>query len=127
MPERIQRKRTKGWRLPEDAVYVGRPSKWGNPFRVGERIRNTSDDYRWPYIAESVPGGARGFISLACTTNELAVQLFTNWLIEYPPLMVSLDELAGYDLACWCPLPEPGEPDICHAAILLDLANGGTT
>ena len=29
-PQRIQRKRTRGWRMPEGAVYVGRPSKWGN-------------------------------------------------------------------------------------------------
>lgn len=32
MPKRIQRKRTKGWRMPPGAVYVGRPSRWGNPF-----------------------------------------------------------------------------------------------
>ncbi len=32
MPKRIQRKRTKGWRMPAGAVYVGRPTKWGNPF-----------------------------------------------------------------------------------------------
>lgn len=32
-------------------------------------------------------------------------------------------ELAGHDLACWCPLPEPGQPDICHAAVLLEIAN----
>jgi len=31
-PKRIQRKRTKGWRMPDNTVYVGRPSKWGNPF-----------------------------------------------------------------------------------------------
>lgn len=31
-PIRIQRKRTKGWKMPENTVYVGRPSKWGNPF-----------------------------------------------------------------------------------------------
>lgn len=35
MPKRIQRKRTKGWRMPEGAVYVGRGSKWGNPYVVG--------------------------------------------------------------------------------------------
>lgn len=29
MPKRIQRKRTKGWRMPPGAVYVGRPTKWG--------------------------------------------------------------------------------------------------
>jgi hypothetical protein len=32
MPKRIQRKRIKGWRMPENAVYVGRPTRWGNPF-----------------------------------------------------------------------------------------------
>ena len=31
-PQRIQRKRARGWRMPEGAVYVGRPSRWGNPF-----------------------------------------------------------------------------------------------
>lgn len=31
MPERVQRRRTKGWRMPEGAIYVGRPSRWGNP------------------------------------------------------------------------------------------------
>jgi len=33
MPKRIQRKRTKGYRMPEGAIYVGRPTKWGNPFK----------------------------------------------------------------------------------------------
>ena len=35
MPRRIQRKRTPGWRKPLGAVYVGRPSRWGNPFEIG--------------------------------------------------------------------------------------------
>ncbi len=30
MAKRIQRKRTKGWRMPEGAVFVGRPTVWGN-------------------------------------------------------------------------------------------------
>jgi hypothetical protein len=30
-PQRIQRRRTKGWRMPENTIYVGRGSKWGNP------------------------------------------------------------------------------------------------
>lgn len=33
MTRRIQRKRTRGWRMPEDAVYVGRPTRYGNPYR----------------------------------------------------------------------------------------------
>ena len=35
-PRRIQRRRVKGWRMPPNTVYVGRPSKWGNPFRRRE-------------------------------------------------------------------------------------------
>ena len=35
-PIRVQRKRTKGWRMPPDTIYVGRGSKWGNPFKVGD-------------------------------------------------------------------------------------------
>jgi hypothetical protein len=34
-PIRIQRKRTKGWRMPPNTVCVTRPRKWGNPLRVG--------------------------------------------------------------------------------------------
>ena len=34
LPKRIQRKRTKGWRMPPNTVCVSRPSKWGNPFTV---------------------------------------------------------------------------------------------
>lgn len=29
-PQRIQRKRTKGWKMPLNTVYVGRPSMYGN-------------------------------------------------------------------------------------------------
>src|SRR5690348_3995079 len=36
-PRRIQRKRTKGWRMPEGAVYVGRGTRWGNPFVLKTR------------------------------------------------------------------------------------------
>jgi hypothetical protein len=33
-PVRIQRKRTKGWKMPPNTVYVGRGSQWGNPFKI---------------------------------------------------------------------------------------------
>ena len=36
MPIRVQRKRTKGWRMPPNTVSVTRPGKWGNPFTVAE-------------------------------------------------------------------------------------------
>lgn len=34
-PKRIQRSRRRGWRMPEGAVYVGRPTRWGNPYVGG--------------------------------------------------------------------------------------------
>ena len=41
-PVRIQRKRTKGWRMPPNTIYVGRPSQYGNPYPVGGH--NNIDD-----------------------------------------------------------------------------------
>jgi hypothetical protein len=38
-PRRIQLSRKKGWRLPSNTVVVSRPSKWGNPWRVGKSGR----------------------------------------------------------------------------------------
>jgi hypothetical protein len=35
MPKRIQRRRTPGWRQPANAIYVGRPTKWGNLYYIG--------------------------------------------------------------------------------------------
>ncbi|WP_157253166.1 DUF4326 domain-containing protein [Nonomuraea typhae] len=118
-PKRIQRKRTAGSRLPKGVICVDRSTIWGNPFKVGEKIRN--DSPLWPYITASVPGGARGLVALAPTTREQAVDLYSSWVIEQPHLMLRLGELAGRDLACWCPLPELGQPDHCHAAYLIEL------
>ena len=42
MPKRIQRRRTKGWRMPPNCVYVGRPTKWGNPYDWREHGRSES-------------------------------------------------------------------------------------
>lgn len=48
-PKRIQRRRTKGWRMPDNAKYVGRPTVWGNPFQGSaavERYRAALDNLR---------------------------------------------------------------------------------
>ncbi|HEX5568070.1 MAG TPA: DUF4326 domain-containing protein, partial [Streptomyces sp.] len=51
--------------------------------------------------------------------------------IKRPHALPSVEEiraeLRGRDLMCWCPLPAPGEPDHCHAAVLLELANAPAT
>lgn len=39
---------------------------------------------------------------------------------------IAAGALTGRDLACWCPLPEPGEPDHCHGRVLLRRANPAT-
>ena len=48
MPKRIQRQRTKGWTMPAGAVYVGRPTKWGNPFRGSTAVDS--------YLVHCAPG-----------------------------------------------------------------------
>lgn len=117
MPKRIQRQRTKGWRMPEGAVYVGRPTKWGNPFRV-VRTRNGS----WDVLA----GGSLWVHTTGRSVAvERAVELFALHIgpmgnYEYDPATLNelRSTLAGRDLACWCPLDQP-----CHADVLLELAN----
>jgi len=42
-PQRIQRKRSKGWRMPENCVYVGRPTRWGNPFTGENAVERFRD------------------------------------------------------------------------------------
>lgn len=109
MPRRIQRKRTKGWRMPEGAVYVGRPSKWGNPYHV--RSSRYVVDTRWGYEHYCAEGEAQG----------VAVRLFReDWVLAREPFdSLDLAELRGRDLVCWCDLFSP-----CHADVLLELANG---
>jgi Domain of unknown function (DUF4326) len=118
-PKRIQRRRTKGWRMPEGAVYVGRPTKWGNPYRV---------------VHGTVYGPARpidGGDLLAYSTHAPAPYAIAAAVSYYlsdidTPVRSRLTreqiraELAGRDLCCWCPLDQP-----CHADVLLDLANAG--
>lgn len=107
MPKRIQRKRTKGWRMPKNAVYVGRPTKWGNPidWKIYGTPVNANRDKR-----------------------NLATVDYERWLggiWSYPNrdwILAHMHELSGKDLACWCPLDQP-----CHADVLLRLANATST
>jgi hypothetical protein len=98
-PQRIQRKRTAGSRMAENAVYVGRPGKFGNPY-AGNR-------------AEAVD----------LFTVTLAMNRAGSPMVAYPSDAEIRAELRGKSLACWCKLPAEGQPDICHAAVLLSIAN----
>ncbi len=92
MTERVQLRRTKGWRIPEGTIVVSRPSRWSNPFQIGlDGDRN-----------ECVTRFER-----ALRDGELRVTVADV-----------RRELAGHDLACWCP---PSDP--CHADVLRRVAD----
>lgn len=108
MPKRIQRKRTAGWRMPDGAVVVDRSSRWGNPYLLGDVLRS--------------------FPSLTVEQCQAFVVNQFRDLIRSPQLRAQHGypsdgeirrDLAGRDLACWCPLDQP-----CHADVLLEIANG---
>ena len=100
-PQRIQLKRTKGWRMPENTVVVSRPSKWGNPFKVG--------DFGYP-------------TAQFCVARYR--QLLKGNIWSFPTKEDIQRELRGKNLACWCPLVDKdGNKVPCHADVLLEIAN----
>jgi hypothetical protein len=99
-PRRVQMRRTAGWRKPDGVVYVGRPTAWGNPFRVGGRAHGALD-----------PATAVARYRDALLDGTLRTR-------EGEALIDRLPTLRGRDLACWCDLDKP-----CHADVLLELAN----
>ena len=54
-------------------IYIGRPSKWGNPFQVG------------------VDG-----------THSEVIKKYEEWILENEDLLLDLHELNGKTLGCWC-------------------------
>lgn len=57
-PERLQRRRVKGYRLPPGTVCVTRQTKWGNPYRGP----NAADKYR-ATLATWSPGQLNEFLA----------------------------------------------------------------
>lgn len=119
-PRRVQLRRTKGWRKPEGAVVVARPTKWGNPIRWAN----------YPVTVSVGDEGERERVSdatrrdWAVTDFEAAIKYGPERLPGYPSVDEIRTELAGRDLACWCPLTdENGHPVRCHADVLLAIAN----
>lgn len=124
MPARIQRQRTAGWRAPLDAqgrrpVYVGRGSRFGNPWRV------VRDRHGIHVLAPT--GGVCATVGSMVEGRAVATTEYDRWIRhpEQASLLASAREtLAGRNLMCWCAVPELGEPDHCHGAPLLRLAAG---
>ena len=54
-------------------IYIGRPSKWGNPFSIGK-------------------DGSR----------EEVIAKYRDYIMLKPELLADLPELKGKVLACWC-------------------------
>ena len=90
---RYQRSRQKGAQSPQDRVWCGRPSRWGN---------HVSD---WREVG-----------------REEAAAQFREWLHETPEgrslAQEARQELRGKSLGCWCPLDGP-----CHVDVLVEIAN----
>jgi hypothetical protein len=119
-PQRIRLSRAKGWRKPEGAVVVSRPTRWGNPFTIewaklgyasmpeAQARAHAASCYRWWLTDEA---WANQFRSTVLPPRRA-------WILEH------VHELAGKDLCCWCPLPDNGQVDHCHARVLIELANG---
>lgn len=110
-PQRIQLRRTKGWRKPDGAVIVSRPSKWGNIFVVGEPSP-------WADHAPLDRAGAVEAYRFAIASAEVIFGETRDWTPNPAFAASARAELAGRDLACWCPLDQP-----CHADVLLEIAN----
>lgn len=83
-PKRIQRKRTKGWRMPPNTVYVGRPTLFGNPYRETEAI-----------------------------TREKTIEFYKKWIeLAFSLVPNLIEDLKGKNLACWCSLDQPCHADV---------------
>lgn len=114
-PKRIQRKRTKGWRMPEGAVYVGRPTLFGNPFPVDIYGQEKAVDLfrRWlsgPMSMEELSHLSR--CDRWSSPPSVSLVSVRRWLLDDIP------KLRGRDLACFCAADKP-----CHADVLIELAN----
>ena len=113
MPDRIQLRRSKGWRLPPNTRVVTRATIFGNPFTV-----NAARE--------------AGYKGDDAALAEMVVRAFGEWLrgseqdwmgpesdAARAAILANLSELRGKNLACFC---KPGTP--CHADVLMEIANG---
>lgn len=141
MPERIQRRRSRGWKMPENTVYVGRGSIWGNPFIVGGQSGIFDGKDGRPLGLRDEPE-----ILIEALTIQQSIDLYRAMVggltspEMYPfghdwssamhkkcgghPSEIARSFLRGKNLACWCALVNShGNYMPCHADVLLSLAN----
>lgn len=122
MPQRVQRKRIKGWRAPEGCVYVGRPTEFGNPFTVmnghsqGWLVWDDRD--RLGFTTHETSNGFIASFPTRVEAHHDAVARYRKWIYNERDGQRIVDMLRGHDLMCYC---RPEWP--CHADVLLDMAN----
>ena len=110
MSERVQLKRERGWRMPENTVKVDRTSKFGNPFTADRYGREQAVALHRLWMTgemtdEYIMGAFPGLIGKHLVSRRKTMGAL-------------LPTLAGKNLACWCSLDGP-----CHGDTLLELAN----
>lgn len=79
-------------------VYIGRPSKWGNPFSIGKD-----------------------------GTREEVIIKYEEWARNNSKLLNDLHELKGKILGCWClktPIDCIRKNKQCHGEVLMELVGG---
>jgi len=91
--------------MPENCVYVGRPTIYGNPFTGASAVERYR---RW----------LEGQMSTREWSETASIVTVHGFGLRRAVLS-KLAKLRGKDLCCWCPLDNP-----CHADVLLELANG---
>jgi hypothetical protein len=124
-PTRIQRQRKKGWRMPAGAIYVGRGSKWGNPFTIQVAPKGMVGSYPMTdcryAVVDTRDDAPRGNYKLFRTFHDAARYAAAQYRYVVLSKMLAADpdalqELAGKHLACWC---SPENP--CHGDVLLEM------
>ena len=112
-PQRLHRTRKRNACTPRGAVYVGRPTLWGNPFQGRPRIGHA----RSVILYRHWLAGQLDRHVLACAgfgPHEIAA--LDRWRDR---LLPQLRRLRGRSLQCWCPLTSRW----CHADVLLHIVN----
>lgn len=123
---RVQRKRSKGFKMPSDAVYAGRGSKWGNPFKLDGDMIMVDAGHRRKIFSKWVC-----FYDNGGHTIEEVVKLYKDLLLDLnshnvePEIIErfrwmrdNIQLLHGKKVACWCK-----KDSCCHADVLIELAN----
>lgn len=111
--KRIQRKRTKGFRLPDNTLYIGRPSVWANPY-----ILKKEGSY-WKVYPDYDPSRVLMKSKSEDRARDYAVHRFKQMFLCLPDFVHRLNALSKYEyLACWCPEDKP-----CHGDVLIELYN----